>query len=648
MSRNMGKGPAGVSATRRATPLRAVSGQPSESSHTEELGLLQARLAQRERIALLQSQMLERAARAKDVRADAARNTIAFRLGQALLQGFGSLDGFRKLPSRLLDVHREIRARRHLPAEMGVVPLGKAQIGRAIEAWEAGGFAAVEGLLASDGADSAKIAGTWAALFHHLKRLDIGAAAQAARRCCAGLTSLTSRRWLGARLLECGAVSDAVEIWSAPDLEATLSNAEWVRLEAAQAMLRLAALRPDLSGPSQPAYAIDPQALLYVAASSLPWHQTGYTLRTHAIASAMAQRGRKVRVLTRPGYPWDRFDLARFPDEEQSCLDTIVYRHLRSPAASLPLDIYAELGADGIAREAEAMGAAAIHAASNHVNALPALIAARRLGVPFHYEMRGIWELSRASRLPGYEQTEAFALATELEGFIAREADRLFVISAELGDHAVREWGVDPERIAIMPNGVDPALGEQPADEAEPGEHFTIGYAGALVAYEGLDLLIAALARLAAGGRKVRLLVMGDGESRPALERQARKAGIAELVEFAGKVPPEQAQARLHGCAMICIPRRPDPVCALIPPLKLREAMALGRAVLVPDLPVFRSEVKDGETGLIFRAGDADDLARCIGEAMDDPQGLVAMGAAARAQTLAMRTWSAILDNCGL
>lgn len=49
-----------------------------------------------------------------------------------------------------------------------------------------------------------------------------------------------------------------------------------------------------------------------------------------------------------------------------------------------------------------------IHAASNHFNALPALLAARMLGIPFHYEMRGLWELTRASRQPWYENSARF------------------------------------------------------------------------------------------------------------------------------------------------------------------------------------------------------------------------------------------------
>lgn len=623
---------------------RGTDEGPSAEELAGQVSLLRARLERQEELSSLQAEVFERAGRAQDARAQAVRHTIAFRLGQALLQGFSSLDGLRKLPGQLLELNREIKARRHLPSGMGVPEVGKAQARKAMEAYKEGGFAAVD--LLSEGRDAAVRAGTYAALFHRLTGQDVGAAAQAARLACADLSSPDSRRWLGARLLECGCLSEGVEVIRALGPDASLSATDVMRTESAEGLLRLQRKRPDLSGPARPDYSVDPEAMLYVAASSRPFHHTGYTLRTHSIVTALAQRGRKITVLTRPGYPWDRFDVVDQPGQSETVIDGIIYRHMRIPFNTLPLDIYAELGADAIAREARTLGVGVIHAASNHVNALPALLAARRLGLPFHYEMRGIWELSRASKVPGFEHTEAFALATGLEGFVAANADRLFVISEQLGDYAVEHWGIDPARITLMPNGVDEAI-FAPAREEAP-KSFTIAYAGAIVPYEGLDLLIEALVMLAGRGEKVKLVVMGEGESRVSLERLAARAGVGAQVEFLGRVAQGEAQRRLREASLVCIPRRADRVCEIIPPLKLHEAMALGLPVLVPDLAVFRSEVEEGVTGLFFQAGNASDLASRIEEASRDRARLAAIGQAARSRTKEMRTWPAILDRCAL
>jgi glycosyltransferase involved in cell wall biosynthesis len=160
-------------------------------------------------------------------------------------------------------------------------------------------------------------------------------------------------------------------------------------------------------------------------------------------------------AVTRAGYPWDRADSSGTPDGLATSHDGLDWHHVRQPGQALPLDIYIERASLGIARLAKARRVAAIQAASNHVNALPALIAARRLGIPFHYELRGLWEMSRAANVPGFAGTERHALGLELEAFVARHADRVFAISQALADHVAEQWGLDRARIALLPNGVD-------------------------------------------------------------------------------------------------------------------------------------------------------------------------------------------------
>ena len=72
---------------------------------------------------------------------------------------------------------------------------------------------------------------------------------------------------------------------------------------------------------------------------------------------------------------------------------------------------------------------AIIHAASNHVNALPALLAARNLGIPFIYEVRGLWELTEAASRKDWENTERFALARQLETLVAKKANAVFTLN---------------------------------------------------------------------------------------------------------------------------------------------------------------------------------------------------------------------------
>src|SRR5690606_10649725 len=160
-------------------------------------------------------------------------------------------------------------------------------------------------------------------------------------------------------------------------------------------------------------------------------------------------------------------------------VDDVLYRHVRQPAGhNWPVLPFALRAAPVIAEIAMRERVAVIHAASNHVNALPALLAARMLGIPSHFQMPGLWDLARISRMPEYERLQAYKQGLQLEQLVASHADKLFVISEQLGEHVRNHWGVAEDRMALLPNCVDAAR-FVPADAAiiEPD---SLGYAGSL------------------------------------------------------------------------------------------------------------------------------------------------------------------------
>ncbi|QJW84685.1 glycosyltransferase [Ramlibacter terrae] len=126
----------------------------------------------------------------------------------------------------------------------------------------------------------------------------------------------------------------------------------------------------------------------------------------------------------------------------------------RTAAAPRPTSTSGEC-ARLLAEEARAFRPAPVQAASNHEAALPALLAARAVGLPFVYEVRGLWEYTTASKIAGWEGTERFALERALETLVAREADLVFTLTAAPADELVLR-GVDRARIRLAPNAIDP------------------------------------------------------------------------------------------------------------------------------------------------------------------------------------------------
>jgi glycosyltransferase involved in cell wall biosynthesis len=384
-------------------------------------------------------------------------------------------------------------------------------------------------------------------------------------------------------------------------------------------------------------------SMLYVAASALPYHTSGYTTRTHEVIRALASAGGRVHALTRPGYPGDRFDRLRNVGGEETQVGDVRYLHAASPANNRPALFYALQAAPIVAQWAKRHQVSVIHAASNHINALPALLAARHLGIPFQYEMRGLWELSRISRTPQYEGKQGFKQGLQLEGLVARHADKVFVISEQLGRFARERWGIAQERMFLLPNCVDPERFAPSAHQSIDAN--TIGYAGSLVGYEGLDTLIDAVAHLAGNGHPVKVNIVGEGDARPALEAQVRRLGVSEQIRFLGRMSPEKAREALTNCALVCIPRKPFKVCEIVPPIKLVEALAMSKPVIVPDLPVFRDEMGANPAGWFFKAGDAADLARVIEIALADRDALAAFSARARDYATTQRSWRDFVMN---
>ncbi|MBD5608518.1 MAG: glycosyltransferase, partial [Desulfovibrio sp.] len=368
--------------------------------------------------------------------------------------------------------------------------------------------------------------------------------------------------------------------------------------------------------------------------SCVPYHSSGYTSRTHALLRAMSASGINFRVMTRTGYPWDRRDRLAEPAGEKTILDGIEYSHIKSPGKARALVSYALKGARKIEEEARKIGAKAIHAASNHTNAMPALIAARRLGLPFQYEMRGLWELSRASRDPAFQNSPAYEMGLDLERFVAENADRLLVISKSLKNFLLENWTLDANKIEILPNCVNRDFIAGASVETEPD---TLCYAGSLVEYEGLDTLITAIGILRDRNRKIRLNIAGDGENRKFLENLVDQAGLGDRVFFHGRVSRDMAREFLARCSLVCAPRKPYQVCKLVTPLKLAEAMALGKPIVAPKLPVFEEEL--GELGYYFESGDPKSLANRLESVLSNVEEMKERGRKLAEKCVATRLW---------
>lgn len=167
--------------------------------------------------------------------------------------------------------------------------------------------------------------------------------------------------------------------------------------------------------------------------------------------------------------------------------------------------------------------------------------------------------------------------------------------------------------------------GDGAARQAEP----TILYLGRMVPEKGQAILLQAVALLAKRSQSVKVILAGDGPSRPGLERIAEQLGIASRSSFPGVVGQEQIQALYASAAIFCLPSFAEGV-----PCVLMEAMAMGLPVVSTRIAGIPELIDDGHTGLLVAPGRPDELADALQLLLNDPSLCSQMGSSGRQKVI--------------
>ena len=235
--------------------------------------------------------------------------------------------------------------------------------------------------------------------------------------------------------------------------------------------------------------------------------------------------------------------------------------------------------------------------------------AARRHGVPHVLEVNAplVLEKEKWSRIWGPK------LARRVESWIFRNADRVVVVSEVLG-RFVEQAGASPDRIVVIPNGADAEQfrPDLPADEIRAryglGDSLVLGFVGWFRPWHDVESVVDALAHPALAERGVRLLLVGDGPSREAIESRAAERGVAERVHVTGPVSRADMPAHVAAFDIALQPAATEYAC----PMKIPEYFACGKPVVGPDQPNIRELVSEGAEGLLFPPGDGAALADAL------------------------------------
>ena len=243
-----------------------------------------------------------------------------------------------------------------------------------------------------------------------------------------------------------------------------------------------------------------------------------------------------------------------------------------------------------------------------------------------------------------YRSTGFGTLAADAEKWTLKRANAILAVSAELGKHVV-SLGVEPERVHVVPNGVNAELfspgSPDPLLRAKLGLNGgpILGFVGGLRPWHGIEVLPELLQRLRSHGCDAQLVIAGDGPLRRVLEKEISRRDLAQHAVITGLVPHEEVPALIRQFDVALAPYGKQEHSFYFSPLKLFEYMGCGVPVVAPRLGQIGEVIRDRETGLLYQAGDLDAMVSCCEQLLTNPEMRREIGGAAATEIHERYTW---------
>ena len=383
--------------------------------------------------------------------------------------------------------------------------------------------------------------------------------------------------------------------------------------------------------------------VLHILDHSIPLH-SGYTFRTRSIL-------REQRALG-----WETFHVTGSKQHSGDMLEETVdgLHFFRTPESKSALSRLPVLNQkeviDGLTKRlAEIIPQIkpdVLHAHSPSLNAVAALRAGKKFGIPVVYEVRAFWEDAAVDHGTSTENGLRYRATRALETYALKRADAVTTICEGLRKDIVAR-GIPAEKVTVIPNAVDIdkfSVGGSADQELKSrlglqGSRL-IGFIGSFYAYEGLDILLRAVPALSRRVPDLRVLLVGGGPQDAQLRQLAKDLGIVDKVVFTGRVPHDQVQKYYDLLDVLVYPRLSMRLTDLVTPLKPLEAMAQGRILAASDVGGHLELIADGKTGVLFKADDPESLASKVGALLEEQEQWPALRAAGRQYVEVERNWS--------
>jgi PEP-CTERM/exosortase A-associated glycosyltransferase len=351
--------------------------------------------------------------------------------------------------------------------------------------------------------------------------------------------------------------------------------------------------------------------ILHLFDHSIPLH-SGYTFRSRAILQQQALMGFETCHVTSPKQGECQ--------NEKDTVDGLTFYRTKVPQswwAKLPvLNQLAFIPAmkqrllEVIAIEKPDV----IHAHSPALNGMAALLAGKAAGIPVVYEVRAFWEDAAVDHGTCKEGDLRYRLTKAMESYVLKHADAVTTICEGLRLDMLSR-GIPANKITSIPNAVNVEQFQLLTEKDQQLQQSlglegkkVLGFLGSFYAYEGLDLLVAAMPAIIKQVPDAVLLLVGGGPQQQALQQQIKQLGLEQQVMMTGRVPHSVVNSYYSLVDLLVYPRKSMRLTELVTPLKPLEAMAQGKLLLASDVGGHHELIEDGKTGWLFKKDDIADL----------------------------------------
>lgn len=252
---------------------------------------------------------------------------------------------------------------------------------------------------------------------------------------------------------------------------------------------------------------------------------------------------------------------------------------------------------------------------------------------PFLLEIRDLWP-DFAIEIGVLKHPVLIRLSRWLERFLYWRATHILVNSPAYREYLLKK-GISPNKVSLIPNGVDPDMFDPAADGMHIRDEFgldgkfVVSYAGALGMANDIPTILRAAARLR-DQADITFLIVGDGKERKNLEALAHELKLSNVI-FAGSRPKSQMGDVLAASDACIATLKNIPMFRTTYPNKVFDYMAAGRPTIMGIDGVIRDVIEAGNGGVFVTPGDEVALAEAVHRLSCDRVETQKMGASARA-----------------